>query len=264
MRMNRYPQYYLSLLSYGALITITYSFSTISIKNIHHHHHHHHHHHPTTTTATILKLNNNENNNNNNNEGSLDKGFNILGKANALIPQGTIVTTAKAGWKFIWNKMMVELAPQDKSGSYTRPTYAFKNKIGDNNFPDEAGRYHLYVGNPCPWCHRTLLSIKLRNITPDEISITHLLSNAEKATRGGWIFNPSTQRNKDPLYNSYDLYTLYNKIQPTYDGRCTAPLLVDKISKKIVSNESSDIIRMLNTCTFGKNQRMDLYPAILQ
>ena len=129
------------------ILPYSYSFSTISIKNIHHHHHYRHHH--PTTTATILKLNNNENNNNNN-EGSLDKGFNILGKANALIPQGTIVTTAKAGWKFIWNKMMVELAPQDKSGSYTRPTYAFKNKIGDNNFPDEAGRYHLYVGNPCP------------------------------------------------------------------------------------------------------------------
>ena len=46
--------------------------------------------------------------------------------------------------------MMVELAPQSKSGSYTRPKYSFNSRIGDANFPDEGGRYHLYVGNPCP------------------------------------------------------------------------------------------------------------------
>ena len=92
---------------------------------------------------TNLHLNNNDNNN------APNKGFNILEKSSTLLPQGTIVSTVKQSWKFIWERMMVELAPQSKSGSYTRPKYSFNSWIGDD-FPDEGGRYHLYVGNPCP------------------------------------------------------------------------------------------------------------------
>ena len=86
-----------------------------------------------------------------------------------------------------------------------------------------------------------------------------------KASRGGWVF--STQQ-PDPLYNCRDLRELYDKLSPTgkFQGRCTAPLLVDKISKRAVSNESSDIVRMLNAARFGKDDRknkLDLYPAQL-
>ena len=42
--------------------------------------------------------------------------------------------------------MMAELAPQAKNGSYSRPSYTFEGRIGDKTFPDEPGRYHLFVG----------------------------------------------------------------------------------------------------------------------
>jgi len=80
----------------------------------------------------------------------LDKGFNLLETASKVVPQGQIVGTVKETWKFIWKRMMAELAPQDKTGSYQRPSYTFDGKIGTPQHPDEPGRYHVYLGNPCP------------------------------------------------------------------------------------------------------------------
>lgn len=80
----------------------------------------------------------------------LDKGFNLLEIASNVVPQGRIVSTVKESWKFGWKRMMAELAPQDSKGRYTRPSYSFQEEIGSKQFPDEPGRYHLYVGNPCP------------------------------------------------------------------------------------------------------------------
>jgi hypothetical protein len=76
----------------------------------------------------------------------IDKGFNLLGQR--FIPQGPIVATVKGGWRFVWQRMMAELAPQDNSGKYKRPKYDFENTI-------EPGQdLHLYLGEACPWCHR--------------------------------------------------------------------------------------------------------------
>jgi len=197
--------------------------------------------------------------------GGIDKGFNLLENASKFVPQGRIVNTVKESWKFGWKRMMAELAPQDKTGSYKRPSYSFDGKIGDALFPDEAGRYHLYTGNPCPWCHRTKLVLGARGVLPSEVGETQLVDDPIKASRGGWIFSSA---DRDPLANCNDLRELYDKLSPGYTGRCTAPLLVDLQSKKIVSNESSDIVRMLNSATFGRSvdkeeHRIDLYPAAL-
>lgn len=81
---------------------------------------------------------------------NLDKGFNLLETATKVVPQGTIVGTAKESWKFVWKRMMAELAPQDQKGAYQRPKYAFDERIGSYKHPDESGRYHVYLGNPCP------------------------------------------------------------------------------------------------------------------
>lgn len=156
---------------------------------------------------------------------------------------------------------MAELAPQDKKGSYSRPSYGFNREIGvDPSLPDEAGRYHLYVGNPCPWCHRARLVVALKNIVPEEMGVTQLVDDPVRASRGGWVFGRDAP---DPL-GSDDLFQLYETLSPNYQGRCTAPLLVDLKTKKIVSNESSDIVRTLNRCTFGNTQsqsdHVDLYP----
>lgn len=199
-------------------------------------------------------------------DGGVDKGFNILETASKIVPQGRLVQTAKETWKFAWRRMMTELAPQDKNGAYTRPKYSFANTIGGDNsdFPDEPGRYHLYVGNPCPWCHRARLALSLRSITPDEIGMTVLIDDPVKASRGGWIFGREAS-SRDPL-GSRDLRELYETLSPNFKGRCTAPLLVDLKRKKIVSNESSDIVRMLNGLSFGNDQkeRLDLNPEHLK
>ena len=193
--------------------------------------------------------------------GDLDKGFNLLETASKVVPQGRIVQTAKESWKFAWKRMMAELAPQDKSGSYRRPSYNFNGWIGRGNFPDEPGRYHLYVGNPCPWCHRARLSLALRSVTPNEVGMTILEDNPVKASRGGWVFS---RDDPDPL-GCTDLRELYDKLSSGFTGRCTAPLLVDLKARKVVSNESSDIVRMLDHATFGNTdkQRMELYPSDL-
>ena len=191
---------------------------------------------------------------------ALDKGFNLLEIASGVVPQGAIVQTAREGWKFAWQRMMAELAPQNRDGSYQRPTYGFSGKIGSAEFAEEGnGRYHLYVGNPCPWCHRVVLARTLRGMEAD-IGMTRLEDNPVKASRGGWIF---ASNRPDPL-GSYDLRELYDKLSPRYKGRCTAPLLVDLKARKIVSNESADIVRMLCQVEFGDSTRMDIIPSGLE
>mmetsp|Transcript_8105 Transcript_8105/g.11581 ORF Transcript_8105/g.11581 Transcript_8105/m.11581 type:complete len:278 (+) Transcript_8105:709-1542(+) len=114
-------------------------------------------------------------------------------------------------------------------------------------------------------CHRTKLALKLRGITDKDIGVTELIDNPVKASRGGWIFDNTMKLNRDPL-GSNDLRELYERLSPNYQGRCTAPILVDLKSKKIVSNESSDIVRMMNYLTFGctdkfqLEKKIDLYP----
>lgn len=95
-------------------------------------------------------------NNNQRPQPKVDKGFNLLEIASGVVPQGKIVSGVKETWKFGWKRMMAELAPQDKSGRYTRPSYDFQGKIGTPTFPDEPGRYHLLVGNPCPVSRRIM------------------------------------------------------------------------------------------------------------
>jgi putative glutathione S-transferase len=194
----------------------------------------------------------------------LDKGFGLLEIASGVVPQGAIVQTAKESWKFVWKRFMAELAPQDKTGNYKRPSYGFAETIGvSSKHPDEGGRYHLYVGNPCPWCHKAVLAVKLLGMDESQIGITRLEDDPIKASRGGWIF---ASDRPDPL-KCKDLRELYDKLSPGYKGRCTAPLLVDLKSMSIVSNESSDIVRMLNKCTLGQpmaSDRLDLYPKSLE
>jgi len=132
---------------------------------------------------------------------NLDKGFNILETASKLLPQGLLVRTARETLNFAWRRMMAELAPQDKEGGYRRPSYCFQEPTVLANEP---GRYHVYVGNPCPWCHRVKITLALRNIKANEISVTELVDDPVRASRGGWVFDSSTKEHSDPL-GSFDL-----------------------------------------------------------
>lgn len=107
---------------------------------------------------------------------------------------------------------------------------------GEAGFEAEQGRYHLYVSLACPWAHRTLIFRQLKNLT-DYIDVTVvdpiMLDN-------GWEM-------EDKLYQLNFLYQLYLKADAAYEGRVTVPVLWDKHSETIVSNESSEIIRMFNS-----------------
>ena len=170
----------------------------------------------------------------------LDKGFNLLEIASGVVPQGQIVNTAKESWKFVWQRFMAELAPQDKEGNYQRPSYGFDNQLGTQRYPIEANRYQLYLGNPCPWCHRVKLVVNILNLN-NVIGVTTLIDDPVKASRGGWVF----ANKAESKFNVQDLRELYDTLKPGYTGRCTAPLLVDLKTRTIVSNESKDIVRML-------------------
>ena len=163
---------------------------------------------------------------------------------------------------------MVELAPQDKNGSYQRPKYPFQGggTIGSQQYPIESNRYHVYVGNPCPWCHRVRLVVNILGLQDDDaVGMTMLLDDPIKASRGGWVFSTPPPQTSSSRKNTkiQDLRQLYEELSPGYQGRCTAPLLVDWKTRTIISNESKDIVRMLPLLKQQHND-IDLIPASLQ
>lgn len=125
---------------------------------------------------------------------------------------------------------------------------------GEKGFKADRGRYHLYVSLACPWAHRTLIFRKLKHLD-DYIDVTIV---DPVMLENGWEMN-------EPLYDLDYLYQLYLKADPGYEGRVTVPVLWDKKTETIVSNESSDIIRMFNTAfNHLTGNRLDYYPAALQ
>lgn len=108
---------------------------------------------------------------------------------------------------------------------------------GKGGFPAEHGRYHLFVSYACPWAHRTLIFRALKGLN-DSISVSVV---EPLMLENGWEFGP-----EKGMYGSDYLYQLYQKVDANYTGRVTVPLLWDKKQDKAVSNESADIIRMLN------------------
>jgi len=128
-------------------------------------------------------------------------------------------------------------------------------------FKAELGRYHLYVSLACPWAHRTLIFRalkKLDNII--SVSVVHHFMG-----ENGWTFLADDGATGDTLYGLDFLHQIYTKADPAYSGRVTVPVLWDKKEQTIVSNESSEIIRMLNSAfdEWG-DASLDLYPQALR
>lgn len=139
---------------------------------------------------------------------------------------------------------------KESGGEYRRQDSRFRGWIGDDEFPAERDRYHLYVSLACPWAHRTLIFRTLKQLQ-DVIDITVV----EPLMLGnGWEV-------KDPLYGFDFAYQLYLRSDENYEGRVTVPILWDKHNETIVNNESADIIRMLNT-SFNSltGNNLDFYP----
>jgi glutathionyl-hydroquinone reductase len=160
--------------------------------------------------------------------------------------------------------------PADAAGRFTRPASPLRHWItpdgapgpsGRGGFAAEPGRYHLYVSLACPWAHRTLIFRALKGL--DDIiglSVVHWHMGLD-----GWTFEPGPGVIADPIHHARLLSQVYANSDPVYTGRVTVPLLWDRKSAQIVNNESSEIIRMLNSAFDRVGARPgDFYPADLR
>ncbi len=132
---------------------------------------------------------------------------------------------------------------------------------GDGGFQAEPGRYHLYVSYACPWAHRTLIYRSLKGLQDViSVSVVHPLMPEES-----WVFGDYPGSTPDHVHGFDKLCELYQHTDPAFNGVVTVPVLYDKYKKTIVNNESSEIIRMLNSAfdEWG-NADIDFYPLHLR
>jgi glutathionyl-hydroquinone reductase len=155
-------------------------------------------------------------------------------------------------------------------GRFVRTESQFRNwvttgggpgPVGAGGFKAEVGRYHLYAALACPWCHRTLIFRALKGLADIiSISVTHWRMGAD-----GWTFDNGPGVIPDSISGVRRVYEIYQAASGGYTGRVTVPILWDKHTKSIVSNESADIIRMLNSAFDGVGAKGgDYYPETLR
>jgi putative glutathione S-transferase len=161
----------------------------------------------------------------------------------------------------------------DTSGSggrFIRSTAQFRHWItadgspgpsGKGGFPAEPGRYHLYVSLACPWAHRTLIFRALKGLeSMVGVSVVHWYMGER-----GWSFDAGEGVVADPHLGADVLHRIYTDSEPRYSGRVTVPVLWDSRTRRIVNNESSEIIRMFNSAFDGVGARPgDYYPEDLR
>lgn len=159
---------------------------------------------------------------------------------------------------------------EKNDGRFIREESQFRNWItkdgsagpsGEAGFKAEPGRYHLYISNACPWANRTMIMRKLKGLE-DMISVS--VVNPLMA-ENGWTFDPDEGVVPDPVDNVDYLYEVYTRVEPDYSGRVTVPVLYDLKQHKIVNNESSEIMRMLNSAFDDVGAKEgDYYPEDLR
>lgn len=157
-----------------------------------------------------------------------------------------------------------------KDGHFIRPATQFRNWVtadgsagpsGDGGFKAEAGRYHLYVSLACPWAHRTVIFRKLKALD----NVISLSVVSPDMLKDGWTFNTEEGSTGDGVNGTSRLSEVYLLANPRYSGRVSVPVLWDKQRKTIVNNESSEIIRMLNSAFDAfTNVRTDYCPQGLR
>ncbi len=156
-------------------------------------------------------------------------------------------------------------------GAFKRSRAQFRNWItadgsagpsGQAGFRAESGRYHLYVSLACPWAHRALIFRQLKGLEDlIPVSVVH----PDMLTRG-WTFQRDDHgATGDALFGSEFAHQIYTRARPDFSGRVTVPILWDKAGGTIVSNESSEIIRMFNSAFDGiSGNRDDYWPESLR
>jgi putative glutathione S-transferase len=167
-------------------------------------------------------------------------------------------------WHDVWYET------KSTGGRFVRKDAAFRNWItadgsagpsGEGGFKAEPGRYHLYVSLACPWAHRTLLLRAFKGLEEMiSVSVVNWLM-LEK----GWTFADAPGVVPDPIHHARFLHEVYTAADPSYTGRSTVPILWDRQRGTIVNNESSEIIRMLNSAFDGIGATPgDYYPQALR
>lgn len=150
-----------------------------------------------------------------------------------------------------------QLVTKHAGGKFVRTTAGFRNWItpdgapgpsGDGGFTPESGRYHLYVSYACPWAHRTLIFRAIKDLTPHiSVSVVH-----PDMLNDGWSFETDfAGATGDTLAGRHFMRDVYTDVDPKVSGRVTVPVLFDTKTNSIVSNESSEIIRMFNSAFNG-------------
>jgi len=157
-----------------------------------------------------------------------------------------------------------------KDGRFVRPPTTYRNFVtvdgspgptGEGGFTAETGRYHLYVSLACPWAHRTLIFRRLKKLE-DIISVSVVEPLLGKM---GWEFGTGPGATLDTVNGKSLLSEIYLLTNPQYTGRVTVLVLWDKKRHTIVNNESSEIIRMLNSAFNAFTDiRTDYYPVALR
>ena len=158
---------------------------------------------------------------------------------------------------------------KSSKGRFRRQQSQFRNWItpdgapgpsGEGGFAAEAGRYHLYVSHACPWAHRTLIFRRLKGLEEMiSLSVVHWHMGDQ-----GWTFEEGDGVIADTVNGARYLHQVYTAANPRYSGRVTVPVLWDKKRGTIVSNESSEIIRMFNNAFDDIGAREgDYYPQAL-
>lgn len=155
-------------------------------------------------------------------------------------------------------------------GRFIRSDSQFRNWVtvdgsagptGTGGFKAEAGRYHLYVSLACPWANRTMIFRSLKGLEEYiTVSVVHWYM-----AENGWTFDSTEGVVPDPVNHARYLHQVYTAADPGYSGRVTVPILWDRKTNAIVSNESSEIIRMLNSAFDEIGAKPgDYYPQALR
>lgn len=150
-------------------------------------------------------------------------------------------------------------------GAFVRQPSKFRNWISDDSdapYSPAAGRYHLYVSLACPWAHRAVIVRHLKGLE-DAIGMSVVDPVRDEL---GWAFRDGPDHGADPLHNWAYLSEAYLQTDPSFDGRITVPVLWDTHTNTVVSNESADVIQMLNDSfnSWAENAALDLAPAHLR
>ncbi|WP_439532552.1 glutathione S-transferase family protein [Polymorphobacter sp.] len=162
------------------------------------------------------------------------------------------------------------VAPTDESGNFQRADSGFRDWLtadggpapdGQRGFKAEAGRYHLYVSLACPWAHRTLVVRALKGLE----ALLPVTVVGPVMGKHGWSFSEEFGGSGDPLNGKTHLHEVYSIADPKMTGKVTVPVLWDTQERTVVNNESSEIIRMLNSAFDGLGATPgDYYPEALR